>query len=288
MNGETPAPMLVGIMKKMQAELIPRLMIDASLADLSNVAMRKTSEHDAYDIDLWANRMFISTLRDQGFTGAIFTEESGWLDSGDQADGVVICDPYDNTSLTFRGFRESSVVATLGSSATAFQASVIADLQQYRILYCTDSTDSELLTKDGTGIWTSRPCRTSDVRDIGKAHVAVSLMKRKRRVPKNPDINLFNNVGTLHAVDGAMMIARVALGEIDAYVDAYIGQPAYELPAIELVRRAGGVVTDDAGTDLTFVRIVDVIRTDPDARIKIIAAANHDLHEQIMACRSSV
>jgi fructose-1,6-bisphosphatase/inositol monophosphatase family enzyme len=111
-------------------------------------------------------------------------------------------------------------------------------------------------------------------------------MKHKRRDQGNPDLGLIDQVGTLHAVDGAIMIARVALGELDAYVDSYIGQPAYELPAIELVRRAGGIVTDESGAELTHERILTVMHSDPASRIKIIAAANRDIHDQIMASRA--
>lgn len=285
MQRETFGSLVLSIAAHIQDQLIPRLLIPADLGALSPVAADKAPDHQAFEIDLYANELFLSALREHGFNGRAYSEEGGWTEHGSGGDRVLVCDPYDNTSLTFRGFRESSVVITEGTVGGEFHATAIADLQMFRVLHCAAGSEAEVWTTDRDGRWERAALRTSRTLDLGAAHVAVSLMKRKRRVPANPDLNLLWGVGTLHATDGAIMIARVAAGELDAYVDAFVGQPAYELPAVELIRRAGGVVTDETGTDLTFDRVMGVMRDDPSARIRVVAAANPDLHAEIMRCR---
>jgi fructose-1,6-bisphosphatase/inositol monophosphatase family enzyme len=286
MNGITTEALTLEAVSKMQEKLIPLLLIPSSLDKLAHITARKTDEHNAYQIDMYANDLLLGVLRDRSFTGRVFTEESGWVDEFPSGNEVLICDPYDNTSLTLRGFREASIAATLGATNGEFMEAAIADLQMYRIIHCASPGGVTLWTKNEEGVWNTKLSHTSNVRDLSRAHIAVSLMKHKRRDQGNPDLGLIDQVGTLHAVDGAIMIARVALGELDAYVDSYIGQPAYELPAIELVRRAGGIVTDESGAELTHERILTVMHSDPASRIKIIAAANRDIHDQIMASRA--
>lgn len=279
-----PGGLVVDLAARLQDELIPVLQFPARTAAFGDVVADKTAEHQAFAIDDHANEMFFALLNERRFAGQVFSEEGGWRRLGSES-SLLVCDPYDNTSLTFRGFRESSVVITEGTEDGHFTESVIADLQTYRIVHCSAGSPTTVLTRARDGEWREDECGVSAVRDLDQAYVAVSLMKRKRRVVGNPDLGLVREAGTLHSVDGAMMIARLALGEIDAYVDAYVGQPAYELPAMELVRRAGGVVTDEDGHDLTFGRILDVMRTNPDDRIRVVAAATTELHSQIMSHR---
>ena len=82
-------------------------------------------------------------------------------------------------------------------------------------------------------------------------------------------------------MDGAIFFGRLAAGYVDAYVDVVVGQPVYEVAALEMITRAGGVVTDGQGEPLDLSRVVSLIEMDPGGRI-VVAAATAKLHAEIM------
>ena len=59
-----------------------------------------------------------------------------------------------------------------------------------------------------------------------------------------------------------------------------MGQPVYEVAALEMITRAGGVVTDGQGEPLDLSRVVSLIEMDPGGRIVVAATAK--LHAEIM------
>ena len=93
--------------------------------------------------------------------------------------------------------------------------------------------------------------------------------------------DIFIKPGQLHCLDGAIFIGRTASGYIDAYLDPYIGQPLYEVPCLEMINRAGGIITDTDGSEFDLAKLIEDLEINPNARYKFIAAATAELHEEI-------
>ncbi len=129
--------------------------------------------------------------------------------------------------------------------------------------------------------WSKSSIHVSQIHRLEDAFVVASLLKKNSRI-QIASSEIYNNAKLVHGVDGAIMIGRLAAGNIDAYVDPYKGQPIYEVPCCELILKAGGVVTDANGKRFRLAEIVNSLKKNPKERYKIIAASTSQLHREII------
>jgi fructose-1,6-bisphosphatase/inositol monophosphatase family enzyme len=272
-----PDNLTLRIALQIQREMLPLLVEPERVRQVSDVTMHKTDEHTAHRIDALAEAILQRRLAEDMFLGMCFSEESGWSRFGDGED-VLVCDPYCNTTLTFHGMRESAVAASLLRPGSNCQIAV-ADLQMRRVAWLDDGL-VRLSTVDGDNLIDTRVVQLLGAGQLADAFVVISTLKRKRRA--TVPIGLWRRPRLVTAVDGAINVVRLLAGEVDAFVDPVVGQPLYELMGYEMVRRAGGVVTDVSGNDLTMASLVDALRSDQNGRSTVVASANPVLHAELL------
>ncbi|GAA4702153.1 inositol monophosphatase family protein [Phytohabitans rumicis] len=260
------------------AESVRPLLVDVrSLPSLGAVVLDKGGGHLAHEIDRVAEDVLFGTLKSAGYAGLVYSEESGLVRLGSEP-RFLICDPYCNTSLTFRGVRESAVAVYEYTLAGVFVAGAIADLQIPRVVWADQQTPTSVTHLGFEGA--TGPARRSSASSVDDAFLVISLLKQKRRA--ETPMRLFRRAGQVATIDGAIVAVRLAVGEIDGFVDSTIGQPSYEALAYELVRRAGGVVTDGEGADIDFQMIVGGLANAEVRRQTVVAAANRSLHQELL------
>ncbi|MDQ1613523.1 MAG: monophosphatase [Pyrinomonadaceae bacterium] len=266
---------------EVQFKLLPYIRNQRRLrADLSSVIEDKGDEHFAYRIDEYANRILFDMLEKYGLNCQVFSEETGWSTHGGQPQYYVICDPYCNSSLTMRGFRESAAAICITDMEGELVSCAICDLQIDRIFYA-DRTGAYLWELDEKRQWLPTQLSVSEIQKLKDAFVVVSLLKLDRRKMLAHE-SLFQTAKIIHGVDGAIMIGRLAAGDIDAYLDPFKGQPLYEMPCFEIVLRAGGIVTDVEGTPFRLSNIINRLAENPKDRFQVVAAGNAQLHREIL------
>jgi fructose-1,6-bisphosphatase/inositol monophosphatase family enzyme len=266
--------------KTAQAVLIEKLSSQLAFErELGQVVRRKSSEHTAHKVDDFSDEILFSVLRQYPNIGwKIFTEEKGWITDTKRIDYKVICDPFCNTTLALRSFRESAVAICLADKDNSFISCAIADLNTQRIFYADREQVSTFMIENGE--WISLPTKVSKATSLSDAFISISSLKKRRREAMAGK-EIFTRAGQLHCLDGAIYIGRAAAGYLDAYLDPYIGQPLYEVPCLEMMKRAGGVVTDMLGNEFNFSRLISDLEKEPHARYKFIAAATEELHNEI-------
>jgi fructose-1,6-bisphosphatase/inositol monophosphatase family enzyme len=268
----------LAVVHRISENLRPVLQDPQAVEDLSAVVADKGGGHTAHTVDLNAEEILFETLESVGYKGVVYSEERGLVELGHQ-DRLLVCDPYCNTTLTFRGFRECAVAAYEHTLDGRFISGAIADLQVRRIL-CANA-DGHVRTLCPPHMDRHRAASTSDVREVGDAFLAISLLKRQRR--EVLPLRLFSKAAMVTTIDGAITAARIGFGEIDGFVDGVVGQPSYEALAYQMVERAGGTVTDDHGNPVDFRRIARGLTQGAVGRQPIVAASNESLHSEIMA-----
>lgn len=260
------------------ARRVEPLLVDLrALQPLGTITADKGGGHTAHRIDQVAEDALFDSLRSHDFRGRVFSEESGLVTLGDEG-RVLISDPYCNTTLTFRGVRESAVTAYEYTLDGTFLSGAIADLQVSRVLSSIASGMPTVVSLRSPDVRLSVGCSTTT--RVQDALVVVSLLKRGRR--QALPTALLRELGLLLTVDGGIVAARIAMGEIDGFVDVAFGQPSYEALAYALIPGAGGVVTDDAGLPIDFAGIVEGLLEGKVGRQTVIAASTTDLHEEIV------
>jgi fructose-1,6-bisphosphatase/inositol monophosphatase family enzyme len=264
-----------------QSKLLPFIRSQRNIQDkLGMVVEHKGGDHYAYQIDEFANRVLYEVLKEHGLNCHVFSEEGGWSTLGDDPEYYVICDPYCNTSLTMRSFRESAAAICIADLDGEFVSCAIGDFQIDRIFYA-DQTGAYLWELDGEKEWSRSRMHVSQIKRLDEAFVAASLLKQSRRT-QTVTSSFYHNAKTLYGVDGAIMIGRLAAGHIDAYLDPFKGQPLYEVPCCELVLRAGGFVSDVYGKPFCLRDIVSGLRKNPKERYKLVASSTEKLHQEIL------
>lgn len=244
----------------------------------AEITKDKGGGHLAHRIDQVAERAILASIRKARFSGSLFSEEAGVVALGD-SESFLVTDPYCNTSLTFRGIRESAMTLYEFGANNTFMHGCIVDLQVPRSLRV--SPGSCIMRWDGL----DQPTECSRQTELGAAAIVVSLLKRNRRT--NPPVRLIERAGILLTIDGGIVALRLCAGEVDAFVDCQMGQPGYEALAYRLVEECGGVVTDSAGEQIDWAQIVRELRSGTPRRQTIVAAANRSLHEQVLSSLNS-
>lgn len=264
-----------------RAFLWPYLVHPSRFEDeLAAVVGSHEDDNDAYMVDAMVEDILGDVLRSHGIGGRVFSEESGWRQLGPGDAYTVVCDPFDNSFLSTRSFRDSAVVISIGDGRGRFLYSALGDLATSAV-YVADEHGSHVLEED-EGLWRERPATTSSVTRIEDAFVVLPAILRPRR-PLALDVpELVARCKHLITMDGAIFFGRLAAGHVDAYVDVVVGQPVYEVPCLEVVARAGGVVTDAQGEPLGFERMLGMVEDDPKGRTGVVAASTPELHDQIM------
>jgi fructose-1,6-bisphosphatase/inositol monophosphatase family enzyme len=262
--------------EKVATEVRPLLNDPERTRAAAAVTADKGEGHTAHKIDDVAEEVLLRELRALEFDGTLYSEEAGLVRFGD-GDRVIVTDPYCNTTLTFRGVRESAVAVYEYTRSGDFRSGAIADIQIPRVLWATDA-DPVTMTYPG---FEERPVRCATTDSVAEAFLVVSALKRNRRteLPRQ----LLTAPKLLSTVDGAIVGLRLAVGEIDGFVDHLQGQPSYETLAYEMVVRAGGTVTDANGAPIDFAEIVRALSAGEVSRHPIVAAANEPLHREILA-----
>ena len=252
----------------------PALSDAAATTTLGEITEDKGGGHTAHKVDDVAERVLFDALRRHGFQGQVFSEEAGLVRLGDEP-RMIVCDPYCNTTLTFHGVRESAVAVYEYTVEGEFRSGAIADIQIPRVVWATSDTGAHVSSMHGD----TSPATCSAIERVEDAFLVVSLLKRNRR--QDPPLKLLGGPKLLGTVDGAIVAARIAVGEVDGFVDHEFGQPSYETLAYELVARAGGTVTDPAGRSIDFGEIVRALGRGEVRRHQILAVANPSLHRDV-------
>lgn len=242
----------------------------------------KTQEHTAYLVDDFSNNILFELLNQYSeFNWQVFSEETGWTNIGNGKIRLkAICDPFCNTSLAMRGFRESAVAICITDDKNELISCSIADLNIKRIFYV-DKLKSVILNPGVNGQWTETEMHVSKTQNLKNAFIAISALKAKRR-QKLTERRIFHEAGQITILDGAIYIARMASGYLDAYLDLDIGQPIYEIPCLEMIKRSGGVVKDLSGKDFELAQVVFTLEEKPDARYQFISASTNELYKEIL------
>jgi fructose-1,6-bisphosphatase/inositol monophosphatase family enzyme len=269
----------VSIVREAQAYLRPYVSRQSKLeTEIGQITRQKGPDHAAYEFDDQVDGLIQRRLTDSHIGAAVFTEESGWFQLGRELEYIIVSDPFCNSALAMRGFRESAVTLCVLAGQN-LDCCVVADVSSDEIFYADQSSTALLECDDPKR---SRALKTSDVTRLSDAFVVVSALKADRRA-QLARTSLLTEPAKLMTVDGGIMAARLAAGRIDAYADPFRGQPLYEAVVLELVQRAGGVVTDLEGRPFSLPAVVSQLRTDPTLRYKFVAACGPRLHAEIMA-----
>lgn len=270
------------VASRIAAAVRPELRDPQVMRPLGRVVLDHGEGNIGYELDQLAEEVLMRSLAELDFAGTVFSEESGLTVLGD-ADRLVICDPYCNSNITFRGFRESAAAVHEATRNGEFRSGAVADMQIARLVAvagASEDSPSALLPDDHPDAVVA-PSSPSSVDRLDEAFVVVSALKATRR--RHAPAALMSAAGFLTTISGSIIALRLVTGEVDAFVDNHVGQPAYEVLPYRLLAEVGGVVTTPDGGPIDFAAIAREISRGDVRRYPMVATSNPALHEQVLA-----
>lgn len=246
---------------------------------LSNVVNKKDDFNVQYDFDLEIDKLIKQKLKTFKIEGQIFSEESDFFTIGREKKYRVIYDPFCNSSLTTRGFHEAAVGISIFKNNFEFITSAILDLQTGIVGHA--RKDNAIFYQIQTHK-TIKP-KHKQVKNLDKAWVVASLEKVSERKNIDKIEKLFKQSKRLILSSGHIYWLKLALGQIDAYLDPFRGEPLYEMFASTVALKNGCSVTDIEGNN--FDPSEELIRffNSPKQRYYPVAARNVCVHNKLLS-----
>jgi myo-inositol-1(or 4)-monophosphatase len=222
-------------------------------------------------IDAVAEEVVIAAIRAAGLSCILVSEESGAMAFGDDPTDYVVLDGIDGTTNALRNipFTAVSIAHAEGSRLSDVDVGFVVDLAR-GIAFTA--------RKGGGAYMDDRPVRPSAEPNLRKALLSVELTfprPQRRRIARL--FPLLSEAGKLrHLGSTALELCYVAVGSLDAFVDARSLTRAVDIAAATLIlREAGGLVVDLHGAPLDM-------KLGASERAAFVAAANPRLCGEIL------
>jgi myo-inositol-1(or 4)-monophosphatase len=223
-------------------------------------------------IDLVAESAIVDTLRRQGITFTLISEESGIVEYGESpSECYVTVDPIDGTTNLIRGapFYATSIAVSTEPILTKVHTALVTDLfhgtiytaQKRRGAYRDDRR-----IRPSTGSLTEEAVIGIDLNSYRIQEIAPRLTKLMEKTDH-----------VRHFGANALELCYVADGTIDAFIDIRGKLRTTDMAAAWLIiGEAGAIMTTLDGKPLRA-------KLDPTQKVQFIAAANQEIHKRIIS-----
>lgn len=222
-------------------------------------------------VDLAAEKAIVDTLRSQGVSFSLISEESGFEKYGNTPEECyVTIDPIDGTTNLVRGlpFYASSIAVSRKPVMSEVYAALVTDLYH----------DITYIAQEGKGAYRDgEKIKTSQITSLQEAVLGMDLNTYKvaEVAPKLTDL-IQQTKHIRHYGANALELCYVANGLTDAFVDIRGKLRTTDIAAgFLIIKEAGGLVT---GVDNQAINV----KLDPKQTLKFVAAGNTKIHETIL------
>lgn len=244
---------------------------------LSNQIKVKEEENVQFSFDVELDNLIKDKLKNESFR--IFSEESGWFQTNSNPEYICIYDPFCNSSLANRTFREAAMGISIFKANHEWIYSLILDYQSGVI---------GLASQDNTIFY-----QVQSLKEIGLAkHISNSLdnawvVLTMENKTERSEIHRFSKIikksGRLIISSGHYYWLKLALGQIDAYLDPVGGEHLYEMFAAQVAIKAGCIVTDLQGKPFDVSKMLQAFILDPKYVYHPIATQTDSLNQEILS-----
>lgn len=244
---------------------------------LGKVIKVKENENEQFSFDVEIDKIVKQGLESFGITGRIYSEESGFYDSGKPKYRVVY-DPFCNSSLASTTFHEAAMGISIFSYEYEFITSAILDYQTgiVGIVEGGKTNYYQIQTLEKINF------QVPSVAGIEDARVVITLENKAERNNMHSLTTFLQKPKRLFISSGHIYWLKLAMGFIDAYIDPIGGEKLYEMFACTVAQYSGCVVTDKMGEVFDPVKYLKIFESDKDFIYYPVGARSNKLHEQIL------
>ena len=257
---------------------VPLTNYDAFTQSLSHQIQIKEGGNIQFSFDVELDQRIKDSLTKHEITGTVFSEESGWYELAGEKRYKVIYDPFCNSSLAARAFREGALGISFFTYDNIFITSAILDFQTGLMAIVDGEKTKFFQIQTGKEIILNSP----SVDKLNAAWIVFSLETRDERLSLDEASEIFRDAKRVIISSGHMYWLKLAAGFIDAYIDPFGGEELYEMFASAIAQRAGCKVTDRNGIDFDPSKYLKTFEQDRHFTYYPIAARSEKLHKQLL------
>lgn len=243
---------------------------------LSKLVKVKQEDNVQFSFDVELDNLIKSRLLDQSMK--VFSEESGWFQTTEKPKFICVYDPFCNSSLASRTFREAAMGISIFNIDQEWITSLLLDYQSGII---------GIATNERTTFYQSQTMQPLSVAKhtsskIEDAWVVLTMENLRERSEIERVSELVTKSGRLIISSGHYYWLKLALGQIDAYLDPVGGEHLYEMFAAQVAIKAGCVVTDLKGNPFNPSTMLSQFISDPKYVYYPVAAQTKAIHDEII------
>lgn len=247
--------------------------------ELSKRIKVKENENEQFSFDVELDNRIKDSLAAHGVTGQVFSEESGTYDLPGERRYRVVYDPFCNSSLATRTFREGALGISFFNYDYQFITAAVLDFQTGLMALVEDDKTHFYQVQTGEEI-TLEPSQITALTD---AWAVLTLENTTERAHIAEADTLLRTAKRVIITSGHMYWLKLAAGFIDAYADPYGGEELYEMFACAIAQKAGCVVTDKQGVPFDPATYLKQFEQDRHFVYYPVAASTPALHTQLLA-----
>ncbi|HUD11944.1 MAG TPA: hypothetical protein VMS08_06025 [Candidatus Saccharimonadia bacterium] len=245
---------------------------------LSRQIQVKDSGNVQFNFDVELDKIIVEGLRSHKITGAIFSEESGFFETAGKRYRVVY-DPFCNSSLAARSFREAAIGMSFFTYDYVFITAVVLDLQTGLMALVENNATNFYQMQTGQLV-VVEPQKRDNLRD---SWVMITLENTDERSHLGEAEKILRTASRIIISSGHIYWLRLAAGFVDAYMDPFGGEELYEMFAATIAQASGCVVTDRKGAPFDPAKALRIFEKDRHFVYYPIAARSANLHAEILS-----
>lgn len=245
--------------------------------NLSKEVKTKEGNNIQYEFDIEVDRIVKKQIENFNIEGAIFSEESGFFEFGENKYRVVY-DPFCNSSLASKTFHEAAIGISIFSYDYRFITSAIMDYQTGIVGIVEDVETVFYQIQSREKITFDKPKNET----IESSWIVITLENQKERKEMTRALSLLSEAKRIIISSGHLYWLKLATGVVDGYLDPFGGEKLYEMFACTVAQKSGCTVSNLDGKIFDPVENLKIFEKNQNFIYHPVAATNKELHDEIL------
>lgn len=245
---------------------------------LSRVIKVKELENIQYSFDVDLDQIIKEKL--QSIPTRVFSEESGWYETNHDYQYKVVYDPFCNSSLATKSFREAAMSISIFTQNNVWVSSLILDYQTGLIGYVESGNTTQFFQAQTL---LEVNILKKSVATLADSWAVITLESLEERAKVSDLLPLISKVGRLIISSGHIYWLKLAMGVINVYADPIVGEELYEMFGATIAQGAGCKVTDLAGRDFDPSKMLVEFENNRHFSFHPVAASDATIHQELIS-----
>jgi|GEM_PF-2047887 len=245
---------------------------------INQLIKTKAGNNEQFQFDIELDNIIKGVIENSGLNASVFSEEGGFFNLRTGNDYYIVYDPFCNSSLASKNFREAAMGITFFNNSFDVEVSMLLDYQTGLITLLANNEVKYSQVNSVKQIQINKKLNES----LKDSWVVITLENQEERKHLNQANTILSKSKRIFISSGHIYWHKLSTFNIDAYLDPFGGEKLYEMfPAI-IIQKLGGKVTNINGDDFNSAKMLKTFLKNPDYIFYPVSATSKKLHKEII------